>query len=212
MDEFTLFHQSPSLSLCLFALLLCLLTLAGCASLPRFEEVYQRLDVEKEEAPEIIGPHGQLSPEITKRIMARLKKQVGPVDILERHIALIDSIGGSPLVAGNKATLLIGGPATYDAMFKAIQNAKDHINLETYIFEDDEVGRRFADLLLQKRSGGVQVNLIYDSLGCLNTPRAFFERLRKGGVQTLEYNPINPAKARKKVADHPSRSPKDSDC
>jgi cardiolipin synthase len=160
--------------------------------------MYQRLDIEKEETPKIIGSHGQLSPEIAKRIMERLKKQEGIVDILERHIALIESIGGSPLVAGNKVTLLIDGPATYDAMFKAIQNAKDHINLETYIFEDDEVGRRFADLLLQKQSEGVRVNLIYDSLGCLNTPAAFFQRLQQGGIKTLEYNPINPAKARER--------------
>jgi len=129
--------------------------------------------------------------------MERAKKHAGPTDLLDRHIALIESIGGSPLVAGNKVTLLIDGPATYAAMFKAIENAKDHINLETYIFEDDEVGRRFADLLLEKQSEGVQVNLIYDSLGCLNTPNAFFERLRKGEIQTLEYNPVNPAKARK---------------
>ena len=72
--------------------------------------------------------------------MDRLKKQTGPIDILERHAALVESIGGSPLVAGNRVTLLVDGPATYDAMFKAIQNAKDHIYLETFIFEDDEVG------------------------------------------------------------------------
>ncbi len=182
-------------------LLLCLsslLTFGGCATLPRFEEVVQRLDVEREKTPEVIGPHGQLSPTISKRVMERLKAQEGPTDILERQIALVESISGAPLVAGNKVTLLIDGPATYAAMFNAIQSAKDHINLETFIFEDDEVGRKFADLLLQKRSEGVQVNLIYDSLGCLNTPGAFFERLRKGGVQTLEHNPINPAKARAK--------------
>jgi cardiolipin synthase len=130
--------------------------------------------------------------------MNRLKKQVGPTDILERHIPLVESIGGSPLVAGNKVTLPIDGPATYDAMFKAILYAKDHINLETFIFDDDEVGRRFADLLLQKQSEEVQVNLIYDSLGCLRTPAAFFQRLRDGGMKTLEFNPINPTKARGK--------------
>ena len=198
MDKLALSHQSASLPLCLLALLSCLLTLAGCASLPRFEEVYQRLDTEKEETPEIIGPHGQLSPKISAAVMERLKKNTGPTDVLDRHLALIESIGGSPLVAGNKVALLIDGPATYAAMLKAIEHAKDHINLETYIFEDDEVGNRFADLLLQKQSEGVQVNLIYDSLGCLNTSKTFFERLRKGGVQTLEYNPINPAKARNK--------------
>jgi cardiolipin synthase len=191
-------HRSLSRSLILLLCLFSFLAFVGCASLPRVEDIYKRLDVEKEKTPEIIGPHGQLSPTISKRVMDRLKTQEGPTDILERQVALIESISGSPLVAGNKVTLLIDGPATYAAMFKAIANAKDHINLETFIFEDDEVGRKFADLLLQKRSGGVQVNLIYDSLGCLNTPAAFFQRLRDGGILALEYNPINPAKARKK--------------
>jgi cardiolipin synthase len=198
IHKFGLSDLSVYLPLYLFVFLFCLLSFAGCASLPRFEEVYQRLDIDKEKTPKIIGSRGQLSPEIAKRIMERLKRQVGPVDILERHIALIESVSGSPLVAGNKVTLLIDGPATYSAMFKAIQNAKDHINLETYIFDDDEVGHRFADLLLLKQAEGVHVNLIYDSVGCLSTPAAFFQRLRDGGVQTLEFNPVNPLKARRK--------------
>ena len=191
-------HRALPKSFIPIFLILCVFVLGRCASLPTFEENYHRLDIEREETPEIVGPHGQLSPEMSKAVMERLKKQVGPTDILERHIALVESIGGSPLVAGNKVTLLVDGPATYGAMLKAIQNAKDHINLETYIFEDDEVGRRFADLLLQKQLEGVQVNLVYDSLGCSQTPAAFFKRLRDGGINTLEYNPINPAKAREK--------------
>jgi phosphatidylserine/phosphatidylglycerophosphate/cardiolipin synthase-like enzyme len=35
-------------------------------------------------------------------------------------------------------------------MFAAIRGATDHINLETYIFDDDEAGGRFADLLLEQ--------------------------------------------------------------
>ena len=189
-------HPPAHFSLRLIALLFCLLTVTACASLPRIEDIYQRLDVEKEKTPQIIGPHGQLSPKLSKAVMERLKRQEGSTDILERQVALIESISGSPLVAGNKVTLLIDGPATYAQMFKAIENAKDHVNLETYIFEDDDVGRRFADLLLKKQSEGVQVNLIYDSVGCLNTPAAFFQRLRDGGILALEYNPLNPAKAR----------------
>ena len=192
------FRLSVRLPLYLFIFLFCLLSFTGCATLPRFEDVYRRLDIEVEKPPKIIGSHGELSPQISQRVMERLKKEVGPTDILERHVALVESISGSPLVAGNKVTLLIDGPATNAAMLKAIQNAKNHINLETYIFEDDEVGRRFADFLLQKQSEGVQVNLIYDSLGCVGTPAAFFQRLRDGGISTLEYNPINPAKTREK--------------
>jgi cardiolipin synthase len=198
IHKFGLSGLSTHLPLHLFIFLSCLLSFAGCATLPRVEDIYRRIDIEKEKPPDMIGPRGQLSPKMSKAEMERLKKQAGPTDILDRHIALIESISGSPLVTGNKVTLLIDGPATYEAMFKAIQNAKDHINLETYIFADDEIGHRFGDLLLQRQAEGVQVNLIYDSVGCLNTPSAFFQRLREGGIQTLEFNPVNPLKVRRK--------------
>jgi cardiolipin synthase len=104
----------------------------------------------------------------------------------------MEAVGGSPLTSGNMVTLLIDGEATLSAMLKAIREAKDHINLETYIFHDDEVGHQFAELLLKKRSEGVTVNLIYDAMGCRRTAKSFFERLRRGGVKTLEFNPISP--------------------
>ena len=100
-----------------------------------------------------------------------------------------------PLTKGNKVTLLADGQAAYAAMFKAMQSARDHINLETFIIDDDEVGRKFSDLLLKKQAEGVQVNLIYDSVGSFTTPAAFFQRLRDGGIQVVEFNPINPLKA-----------------
>ena len=103
-----------------------------------------------------------------------------------------EAVSGDPLVAGNKVTLLVDGPATYTAMFEAIRKATDHINLETFIFADDEAGRDFARLLLQKAAEGVQVNLIYDSVGSIRTPAAFFNHLRHGGINVLQFNPINP--------------------
>ncbi len=108
----------------------------------------------------------------------------------------MEAVGGSPLIAGNKVTLLVDGPAIYAAMSEAIQHAKDHVNLETFIFEGDESGQRFADLLLTRQAEGAQVSLIYDSYGSLATSAAFFERLRQGGVRTLEFNPIDPLKTR----------------
>ena len=115
--------------------------------------------------------------------MERLKRQVNPTDILERYIAVVESVTESPLTKGNKVTLLIDGPSTYAAMFEAIRNAQDHINLETFILEDDEIGRKFTDLLLRKQKEGVQVNIIYDSRGSIKTPESFFQRLRDRGIQ-----------------------------
>ena len=130
--------------------------------------------------------------------MERLKRSVGPTDLLERHTAVTESITESPLTKGNKVTLLADGQATYAAMFRAMRNAKDHINLESYIIEDDETGRKFADLLLQRKAAGVQVQIIYDSMGSIDTPESFFKRLRDGGIDVVGFNPLNPAKSREK--------------
>ncbi len=82
-------------------------------------------------------------------------------------------------------------------MYAAIESAKKNINMETYSIEADEVGRRFAGALMEKQKTGVQVNLIYDSVGSLGTPRDFFEKLADSGVHVLEFNPINPLVLRK---------------
>jgi cardiolipin synthase len=169
----------------------------GCAALPNVADVI-------DEAPtagahnRIVSSNGLLSPQQSKAIMDRMKRSANPTDVLERHTAVVESVTDSPLTKGNKITLLADGPAAYAAMFKAIQNAKDHINLESYIIEDDETGRKFADLLLQKQAQGVQINIIFDSLGSMNTPAAFFLRLKTGGVQVVEFNPLNPLNAREK--------------
>jgi cardiolipin synthase len=176
----------------LFALLLWLLT--SCASLPDVSYLRER-HLAPAPDPTIVTTHGELPDGKKQALLDRMAARVGQTDILKRHIAAEEAINGRPLVAGNKVTLLDDGPVTMRAMMTAIRGARDHINLETYIFEDDEVGRALADLLIAKRAAGVQVNLIYDGVGTLDTPRAFFDRLRAAGVQTLEFNPVNPLAA-----------------
>ncbi len=165
----------------------------GCASLPDVREAIHDV-LASNEQPEVFSAKGPLSPNRTKALLERLKSSVAPTDLLERHIAVMEFLGGNPLIKGNSVKLLVDGPATYAAMFRAIRNARDHINLETYIIEDDEAGRKLADLLLLKRAEGVQVNLIYDSYGSSSTPESFFERLRDAGVNVAAFNPINPLK------------------
>jgi len=175
------------------AAMLCLLAVAGCATLPDTDAMIAR---HAGQAARFETASGPISTQRSAAVLAELKRKSGDVDILEKQIALEQSINDSPLILGNKVTLLQDGPATYAAMFAAIRAARDHINLETYIIEDDEVGRQFSNLLLEQQARGVQVNVIYDSVGGLTTPPAFFKRLTDGGIQVLEFNPVNPATIR----------------
>jgi len=165
----------------------------GCTTLPNVSKIMDEAPTTRK-ATQIDSAKGLLSPQQSKAIIEKLKRSVDQTDFLGRHIAVVESTTESPLKKGNKVTLLADGKDAYAAMFKTIGNAKDHINLESYIIEDDETGRKFADLLLQRQADGVQVNLIYDSVGSINTPAAFFQRLRGGGIKVVEFNAINPLK------------------
>ena len=182
----------PFLLFVLFVSIFCISN--GCATLPNVSEVIDEAPTAQEHR-QIVSSKGLVSPQKSKAIMDRLKRSADPTDVLERHTAVVESVSESPLTKGNKVTLLSDGPAAYAAMFKIIQNAKNHINLESYIIEDDETGRKFADLLLQKQAQGVQVHILFDSMGSMNSPASFFQRLRDGGIQVGEFNPINPLKA-----------------
>ena len=168
---------------------LLLFVAAGCAALPDADAIIERHTAQ---AARFENARGAISAQKSAAIIAALKSKSGDIDILDKQIALEQAIVGSPLVVGNKVILLQDGAATYAAMFAAIRAAHDHINLESYIIEDDEIGRQFADLLLAQQRRGIQVNVIYDSFGGINTPQAFFDRLREGGINVLEFNPINP--------------------
>jgi cardiolipin synthase len=172
----------------------CVLIAGGCASLPDTQFLTERYT---KQAARFESARGPLSAKRSAAIVAELKRKSGDLDILDKQITLEQEIVGSPLVVGNKVTLLEDGPATYRAMFAAIRRAKDHINVESYIIEDDEVGQQFAELLLERQAQGVQVNLIYDSVGAFGTAQTLFDRLTQAGVQVLEFNPINPLAVKK---------------
>lgn len=73
--------------------------------------------------------------------------------VLSRHLQ-------APLSAGNRVSPLIDGPQTYQAMFDAIDSARDHINLDSCIVDAGGAGRELAERLAARRRQGVRVNLL----------------------------------------------------
>ena len=168
-----------------------LLALAGCSALPVITPDLSRADPA---SVQFQAANGRiLSPERSKELLAKL---AGDSDVLARHLALEQAVSDEPLVLGNRVVILENGPDTYAAMFSAIAGASDSINMETYILEDDEVGRKLADALIAKQAQGVQVNLIHDAVGTLGTAKEYFQRLSDAGINVLAFNPVNPLEAK----------------
>lgn len=167
------------------------LTLSGCTSLPDVRDL--RASLYPDGIPTVEGSQGKLPDGKAGSLLSQRLKNSGTD--LKTLAALEEAATRSPLIKGNKVTLLFDGPRTVAAMMAAIATAKSHINLETYIFDQDDLGMQFADLLISKQRAGVQVNIIYDSVGTFGTPPEFFEKMRASGIALTEFNPVNPLKS-----------------
>jgi cardiolipin synthase A/B len=178
----------------LIVLIMCALWLGGCGTMPNaFELIHERSMYRQ--PSEVVTDQGPLSTSQSEALVHNLEARSGTDRKLARQLTFEEAISGSPLVTGNKVTLLENGPTTYNAMFEAIETAEHSINLETYIFDADQMGDRFADALIAKQEQGVQVNVIYDGFGSLFDTDRMFDRMRAKGINVIEFDPLNPLAA-----------------
>lgn len=78
------------------------------------------------------------------------------------------------------------------AAYDAIAAARRTVRLEIYIFHSDPTGRAFADLLAARAREGLDVRVVYDSIGSIDTDRTMFDRMRAAGVRLREFHPWAP--------------------
>jgi cardiolipin synthase A/B len=78
---------------------------------------------------------------------------------------LADRIVRTRLREGNLIIPLVDGEAAYPAMLAAISQARENINLSSYIFDADGIGAEFVTHLIEAAERGVEVRVIIDALG-----------------------------------------------
>lgn len=137
---------------------------------------------------------GALTPSAGERAVDQRLDERHSTEHVRELIDAFRESAAAPLVAGNRVTLLVDGPQTLKAIRAAIESARDHVHLETYIFADDEIGRALRALLIRRRQEGIEVRVLYDAIGSVTTPAAFFEPMRQAGVEVLQFRPLNPTR------------------
>jgi len=74
-------------------------------------------------------------------------------------------------------------------MLSDIASAKKYIFLETYIFDDDIIGKKFRNLLIKKAKQGVIIKLLVDAWGG-TAKKPFFENLINAGAEVRFFREI----------------------
>lgn len=99
-----------------------------------------------------------------------------------QQINLGRSLTGAQFYADNHVEVFTDGRSKFDSLLADLRRARHSINLQYYIFEDDNIGRQVADILKEKAAAGVTVRVIYDHVGSFSVRSRFFRELRNAGV------------------------------
>ena len=130
---------------------------------------------------------------ISRRNRRRLKRaeryrnpdlsSLGLREQTQQQIKLARSLCDAQFFPGNDIRVFTSGQAKMAALEADLKGAKRYINLQYYIFTDDNTGRRIAKILMDKAQEGVKVRVIYDHVGSFRTRNNFWRRMKKAGVE-----------------------------
>ena len=87
----------------------------------------------------------------------------------ERFLQTLEALTDAQINHRSSVTVLTNGEQFYQAELEAMQQARQSINLEAYIFQRGEVSSRFLQALTERARAGVKVNLTLDAIGSFST-------------------------------------------
>jgi cardiolipin synthase len=93
------------------------------------------------------------------------------------------------IIPHNQITLLQNGEAYFPAIEAALDRAVHEIYLESYIFANDNTGRRIAEALRRAAFRGVKTHVLIDGFGSNSLPKTMVDYLKAAGVMVLKFRP-----------------------
>jgi cardiolipin synthase A/B len=166
------------------------LFLAGCESLPHLSQIEEIRASRKARKVQVVGQDGTLMVSQRAVIEQELSSREDE-SLLVRQSKILEVLNGAPATPGNNSRILLDGPQTWQAIWGAIEAAKHHVHIESFIFEELDFNSKLSDLLIARRKAGVDIRIIYDSVGSSSTPAPFLQSLSDKGVALCEFNPIH---------------------
>ena len=141
---------------------------------------------------------------LPKRIFKRLNKFKNSLDyndcdnlrILKEKDALISTqalqlckIADTHLYKNTKITYFKLGEEMHKVILEELEKATKFIFLEYFIVEEGMFWNSILNILKEKAKNGVEVKLVYDDIGCMNTlPGNYYKMLKKDGIRAIPFS------------------------
>ena len=104
-------------------------------------------------------------------------------------VNLLQNNQKTPVTLRNHVKILQNGENLFESLLEDLKNAKKHIHLEYYTFNDDEIGNKVIDVLCERSESGVEVMVSYDYVGSEMSNKAL-KRMNGAGVEVCSFQPV----------------------
>jgi len=134
-----------------------------------------------------------LSRRVYKRFLRQARKEdhkQNPNDVPQQFLPLahlLKNSNYSAIIGGSAIEIFTDGRSKFDRLLEDIKNARHHIHLQYYIFQDDRIGEEVSNALIIKAKEGIKVRVIYDDVGSWNTKKEFFDKMKEAGIEIAPY-------------------------
>lgn len=143
---------------------------------------------------------------VERQLQLAAHKELIPDEKIRRKINIIKlllSNNRSFLTKNNDVGLLFNGENKFAELINCLETAENHIHIEYYIFDNDEIGGQIASILAKKALEGVKVRFIYDDVGTSHLHKSFKKLFDDAGVEHYPFMPVYiPQLSRANYRDH----------
>lgn len=133
-----------------------------------------------------VGAYFYQTPEIKEDLERKDKAVLG-------QSKYINDWGGYPIYRNTQTKYYRSGEEMFPDMLKELEKAEHFIFLEYFIIEEGYMFDTMVEILARKAAEGVDVRVIYDDIGCINTlPPKYNKKLESMGIKCAVFNPFRP--------------------
>lgn len=93
------------------------------------------------------------------------------------------------LTDNNDIRIYTNGEDKFKALLNEMEHARNYIHLEYYIIRNDELWKEIEEVLIRKARQGVEVRVLFDSMGCRSMHNSDWKRLENAGIEVAEFFP-----------------------
>ena len=93
------------------------------------------------------------------------------------------------LTDNNDIQIYTDGKEKFWSLIYEIEHARNYIHIQYYIIKNDELWQQIEEVLIRKAKQGVEIRVLFDSMGCRTMHNRDWARLEKAGIAVAEFFP-----------------------